>query len=253
MLKREHFCSALLCKVSHELLIFGLVTVRCRMIFLPYGRYAAVAFGVALVVGCSATAIAPMTPIKPIPPIPSVQPMTQIPTDSQNAQSTTIRAQDSPSFIKVVDANHNQGLCVIANMHAEVLSQVNQFRAKGAVCGGVSYPPVKPLRWSTKLQQAADKHSHDMATHNFFNHKSASNGSTLIERLRSADYSYRTAGENIGAGPTTVTQVMDMWAASPAHCVILMTAHFAELGVSCKNNSSSHYKTYWTLKAAAPL
>ena len=138
-------------------------------------------------------------------------------------------------------------------MSSEVLNRVNQFRAKGAVCGGVSYPPAKPLSWSTKLQQAADKHSHDMATHNFFNHKSASNGSTLPERLRNEDYNYRAAGENIGAGPTTVAQMMDMWAASPAHCAIMMTAHFADLGVSCKNNSNSKYKTYWTLKAAVPL
>jgi uncharacterized protein YkwD len=44
-----------------------------------------------------------------------------------------------------------------------------------------------------------------------------------------------------------------MWVNSPAHCVTMMTASFAELGVSCKNNSNSRYKTYWTLKAAAPL
>jgi uncharacterized protein YkwD len=130
---------------------------------------------------------------------------------------------------------------------------VNQLRAQGAVCGGVRYPPAKPLRWSTKLHQAADQHSHDMATHNFFNHKSASNGSTLPERLRSVEYSYRSAGENIGAGPATVAQVIDMWVNSPAHCVTMMTSNFAELGVSCKNNSNSRYKTYWTLKAAAPL
>ena len=187
------------------------------MIFLQYIRYAAAALSSVLLVGCSAI------------------------------------AKDSPSVVKIVDVKHNHGHCAAANISSEVLNRVNQFRADGAVCGGVSYPPAKPLRWSSKLQQAADKHSHDMASHNFFNHKSASNGSTLIERLRSVDYSYRAAGENIGAGPATVAQVIDMWAASPAHCVTLMSAHFAELGVSCKNNSSSHYKTYWTMKAATPL
>lgn len=49
------------------------------------------------------------------------------------------------------------------------------------------------------------------------------------------------------------TQVMDMWIASPGHCVTLMTAQFVDLGVSCKNNSNTKYKTYWTLKAAAPF
>jgi uncharacterized protein YkwD len=167
--------------------------------------------------------------------------------------ATTI-PRDQPHYFKVVDRKEaNFGNCNTANLQSEVLNQVNQIRAQGAVCGGKRYAATQPLRWSTKLQLAADKHSHDMATHNFFNHKSASNGSTLIERLHSVDYNYRTAGENIGAGPVTVTQVLDMWVASPGHCVTLMTASFLDLGVSCKNNSNSHYKTYWTLNAAAPL
>lgn len=234
------------------------------MIFLAYSRYLAAVLVTVLLVSCSATAIIPITPIipaTPITPVATISPVhqsaqsTRSTENTQSTQSTqsTSSAQDSPIYIKMVDAKHNKGLCVTANMPSEVLSHVNQFRAQGAVCGGVRYPPAKPLRWSTKLQQAADKHSQDMATHNFFNHKSASNGSTLIERLGNVDYNYRSAGENIGAGPATVAQVMDMWVASPAHCVNLMTAHFVELGVSCKNNSNSKYKTYWTLKAAVPL
>ena len=234
------------------------------MIFLAYSRYLAAVLVTVLLVSCSATAIIPITPIipaTPITPVATISPVhqsaqsTRSTENTQSTQSTqsTSSAQDSPIYIKIVDAKNNKGLCVTANMPSEVLSHVNQFRAQGAVCGGVRYPPAKPLRWSTKLQQAADKHSQDMATHNFFNHKSASNGSTLIERLGNVDYNYRSAGENIGAGPATVAQVMDMWVASPAHCVNLMTAHFVELGVSCKNNSNSKYKTYWTLKAAVPL
>lgn len=133
-----------------------------------------------------------------------------------------------------------------------MLNRVNRIRAAGAVCGTVRYPPTGPLRWSSKLQQAAAEHSQDMALHNFFSHKSATNGSTLTERLRSVGYRYQAAGENIGAGPATVAQVIDMWVASPGHCATLMSANFVDLGVSCKNNSNSTYKTYWTLKAAMP-
>jgi uncharacterized protein YkwD len=219
------------------------------MVSLPHCQYVAAALGASLLVGCSVTAPTAITPRIPATPITLSGQSSQ---SSQSSQSTSTD-KDSPSFIKVVYTKHNPGVCLTANMHSEVLTQVNQFRAQGAVCGGVRYPPAKPLRWSTKLQQAADTHSHDMATHNYFNHKSASNGSTLIERLRSVDYSYRAAGENIGAGPATVAQVIDMWVASPAHCVTMMTAHFVELGVSCKNNSNSQYKTYWTLNAAAPF
>ena len=133
-----------------------------------------------------------------------------------------------------------------------MLNRVNRIRAAGAVCGAVRYPPTGPLRWNSKLQQAASAHAHDMADHNFFNHKSATNGTTLSERLRSVGYRFQAAGENIGAGPATVAQVVDMWVASPGHCVTLMTAKFVDLGASCKNNSNSYYKTYWTLKAAMP-
>jgi uncharacterized protein YkwD len=121
------------------------------------------------------------------------------------------------------------------------------------MCGGEFFPPAAPLRWSIKLQQAAAQHSQDMASHNFFNHKSATNGSTLPDRLRAVGYKYQAASENIGAGPTTVAHMLGMWLGSPGHCVNLMTANFAELGVSCQNNSHSTYKTYWTMKAATPI
>jgi uncharacterized protein YkwD len=91
-----------------------------------------------------------------------------------------------------------------------------------------------------------------MASNNFFNHKSATNGTTLPERLRAVGYKYQSAGENIGAGQTSVEQVIAVWLASPGHCVTMMTAQFVDLGVSCKMNTNSYYKTYWTLKAAVP-
>jgi uncharacterized protein YkwD len=149
--------------------------------------------------------------------------------------------------------SHTEATCVsTSNFQVDMLDRVNRIRAAGAVCGGVRYPSAAPLRWSNQLQQAAAVHSRDMAEHNFFNHKSATNGTTLPERLRSVGYRYQAAGENIGAGPATVAQVVDMWVASPGHCVTLMTANFVDLGASCKNNNNSYYKTYWTLKAATP-
>lgn len=142
--------------------------------------------------------------------------------------------------------------CTSAQSISDILSRVNRIRAAGNVCGGMYYPPAAPLRWSSKLQQAAVQHSQDMASHNFFNHKSATNGSTLTDRLKSVGYKYQAASENIGAGPITVAQILDMWLDSPGHCVNLMTATFTELGVSCQNSSHSTYKTYWTMKAATP-
>lgn len=186
-----------------------------------------------LFLGCSASAIN----VNNRPPVSAAQLNSHL---HQTPQ--TIQLQDS----------HGDVSCTASSIQSDMLGRVNGIRAAGAVCGGVHYPPARPLRWSSKLQQAAAMHSQDMAMHNFFNHKSASNGTTLPERLRGAGYRYQLAGENIGAGPSTVAQVVDMWIASPGHCVTLMAANFVDLGASCKNNSNSYYKTYWTLKAATP-
>lgn len=160
-------------------------------------------------------------------------------------------ADQSAHFVHAAHASG--GGCTSANLQAEMLRHINRIRAAGAVCGGVAYPPAAPLRWNAKLQQAAAVHSHDMADHNFFNHKSATNGTTLPERLRRVGYKYQAAGENIGAGQTSVEQVVAVWVDSPGHCVTLMKANFVDLGVGCKANTHSYYKTYWTLKAAAPM
>lgn len=148
--------------------------------------------------------------------------------------------------------SHGDASCTDSSIQSAMLGHVNRLRASGALCGRVYYLPAEPLRWNSKLEQAAAMHSQDMAMHHFFSHKSPTTGSTLSDRLRGVGYRYKSAGENIGAGPSTVAQVVAMWIASPGHCVTLMTANFVDLGASCKNNSNSSYKTYWTLKAAAP-
>jgi uncharacterized protein YkwD len=188
---------------------------------------------------------------------PQPQPQPQLPLQLQPAPPVLTFQHIPPEqpYLPLRQAPSGLGdaTCTSAShLQSDMLDRVNRIRAAGAVCGGVRYPPTGPVRWNSKLQQAAAVHSQDMAMHNFFNHKSATNGTTLTERLSSVGYRYQAAGENIGAGPATVAQVVDMWVASPGHCVILMTANFVDLGASCKNNSNSHYKSYWTLKAATP-
>ena len=138
--------------------------------------------------------------------------------------------------------------CGMLNFQAEMTAQVNAARAAGAVCGGVAFPPAAGLRWDTQLQNAATTHSEDMASHNFFAHQSPTNGSTLRERIPAAGYKYSSAGENLGAGQTSIAQVVSEWLASPGHCSTLMKANFVDMGVSCKSNPGSAYGTYWTME-----
>jgi uncharacterized protein YkwD len=138
--------------------------------------------------------------------------------------------------------------CGMINFQAEMLGTVNNARAAGAVCGGVAFPPAAAVRWDTQLQNAATTHSEDMATHNFFAHQSPTNGSTLRERVPAAGYKYSSVGENLGAGQTSISQVVAEWIASPSHCATLMKANFVDMGVSCKSNPNSAYGTYWTME-----
>lgn len=198
----------------------------------------------ALLLVSLAAACAPPAPTVHISKKPAVQQPTPSP---QNIQATQATQANEPSSERL-----GHGSCQSADLQAEILLKINKLRSAGGYCGSQRFAPAAPLRWNTRLQQAADMHAQDMAQHDFFNHKSATNGTTLPERLRNVGYRYQAAGENIGAGSTTVAQVVDMWQASPGHCVTMMTANFVELGASCKNNSNSRYKNYWTLKAALP-
>ena len=138
--------------------------------------------------------------------------------------------------------------CGMINFQAEMTAQVNAARAAGAVCGGVAFPPAAGVSWNIQLQNAATAHSEDMASHNFFAHQSPTNGSTLRERIPAAGYKYSSAGENLGAGQTSIGQVVSEWLASPGHCSTLMKANFVDMGVSCKSNPNTAYGTYWTME-----
>ena len=138
--------------------------------------------------------------------------------------------------------------CGLPNYQNEMTSRVNAARAAGAVCGGVAFPPVGGLRWNTALQNAATAHSTDMATNNFFAHQSATNGTTLRERVPAAGYNYSSAGENLGAGQSSIAQVVTEWLASPSHCATMLKANFVDMAVSCKSNPNTTYGTYWTME-----
>lgn len=138
--------------------------------------------------------------------------------------------------------------CGLPNYQAEMTSRVNAARAAGAVCGGVAFPPAGGLRWNTALQNAATAHSTDMASNNFFAHQSATNGTTLRERLPAAGYNYSSAGENLAAGQSSIAQVVAEWLASPSHCATMLKANFVDMGVSCKSNAGTVYGTYWTME-----
>lgn len=90
-----------------------------------------------------------------------------------------------------------------------------------------------------------------MATNNFVGHK-GSNGLEADGRLELAGYSYRSVGENIAAGLSSVAEAVQLWLQSPGHCANIMDPDFLQVGAACAQNQNSLYGTYWTLLFAAP-
>ncbi|GAB4424660.1 MAG: hypothetical protein OHK0015_03770 [Chloroflexi bacterium OHK40] len=133
---------------------------------------------------------------------------------------------------------------------AEILALVNAERA-AAGCG--------PLTLDTRLTAAAQSHSEDMATNNFFDHV-GSNGSSPGARATAAGYNWRTVGENIAAGYTSAEAVMAGWMGSAGHRDNILNCAYTHLGVGFVYQPDDAplagvnwpYYRYWTQLFAAP-
>jgi uncharacterized protein YkwD len=126
---------------------------------------------------------------------------------------------------------------------AEVLQLANVERAK-AGCG--------PLALNGQLNNAAQGHSADMATANYFSHDSQ-DGRTPFDRIKAAGYAFSTAAENIAAGGTTAAGAMDQWMNSPGHKANILNCAFVDLGVGYAKGEKADYAGYWTQNFGKPL
>ena len=120
----------------------------------------------------------------------------------------------------------------------DMLTAVNAVRAEARTCGGEHLPAATPLAWSGRLEKAADAHSVDMATHDYFSHV-GTDGSRVGERVSRTGYDWRRVGENIGWAQRSVDEVVKAWVASPSHCRALMDPGYTEMGASEED-------LYWT-------
>ncbi|MCW5954560.1 MAG: hypothetical protein KIT69_20090, partial [Propionibacteriaceae bacterium] len=78
----------------------------------------------------------------------------------------------------------------------EVLALVNKARSAKRKCGNKTYAKAKALKWNGKLALAAERHSSDMSTRNYFSHTSA-NGKSAGARIKAAGYKYKAMGETL--------------------------------------------------------
>ena len=132
-----------------------------------------------------------------------------------------------------------------------LLAAVNDARSVARKCGSTAYPAVGKLALNDSLSLAAQRHSADMATKNYFDHVSRT-GSTHADRATAAGYKWRLVGENIAAGHTSASAALKAWLASPGHCENVMNKSYKDLGVGVASNPTSKYRIYWTQMFGTP-
>jgi uncharacterized protein YkwD len=102
---------------------------------------------------------------------------------------------------------------------------------------------LAPLKACDSLMEAADAHAKDMATRNYFDHRSP-DGKTMFDRLKPI-VGVGFQGENIAAGQESPESAISSWSRSPGHRANLLNRDFREIGVGRATNEKSEYGTYW--------
>ena len=133
----------------------------------------------------------------------------------------------------------------------QMLNAVNQARAQEQNCGGEIMPAVPALTWDYDLQEAAYRHSSDMANGGFMSHTGSDN-STPDQRIADTGYSANAWGENVAAGQKNIPAVMAAWMASPGHCKNIMNGNVTQMGAAMVENVDTQYDQYWTQVFARP-
>ena len=131
------------------------------------------------------------------------------------------------------------------------LQLVNEVRARGTRCGGLSFGPAPAVRLSETLAAVALGHAADMARHDYFEHADLA-GRTPADRVRAAGYQEKLVGENIAYGPTSADEVVQGWLDSPGHCENIMNPKFAEMGIAYAAGQASKRGLYWVQLLVAP-
>lgn len=124
-----------------------------------------------------------------------------------------------------------------AKIEIEVLNLINTEREKNG---------LHPLLWDMQLYGAAQSHSEDMASENYFSHTSL-NGKEYSDRIREAGYDGTIVSENIGAGQTTAQQVFDDWMISDDLREDIMDISYCDAAVAHTMIEDSDWTDYWTL------
>ena len=122
------------------------------------------------------------------------------------------------------------------NQESAFLGLINDYRSQNGLA---------PLFIQDELGAAADYHSQDMATHNYFDHY-LSDGSGPGDNISAFGYTGDTWGENIAAGMATAKEALVGWQNSPSHNAAMLDPDYSEIGIGRFYDAGSEYGWYWT-------
>ncbi|MBP3950219.1 cell wall-binding repeat-containing protein [Bacillus suaedae] len=141
------------------------------------------------------------------------------------------------SSIGLIDGDINK----VSSQEWDVFLKVNEERVKAN---------LKPLRLSVDLSAVARVKSKDMHDVNYFDHQSPTYGSPF-EMMDDFGITYRRAAENIAAGYTSASAVMEGWMNSPGHRANIMNKDLTHIGVGYYKGTNN-YREYWTQMFITP-
>lgn len=169
----------------------------------------------------------------------------ELPIGAPDDESTDFETTEQPVV--------SRALCTApkSDMRERLLQLINEARATARFCGDSQFPAAQAVRWNDDLNSAAQRHSTDMATHNFFSH-TGSDGSAASTRVTEEGYRWQSVFENIAAGHDTAEETLNDWLDSPGSCRNFMNPAFTDVAVACAYDEVSDFQRYWSNLLAEP-
>lgn len=131
--------------------------------------------------------------------------------------------------------NHPTPPISIPPVDCELLDAINDVRALNN---------LPALVMDRRLYLAAQKHAIDMGERNYFSHVSPT-GSTPAQRVQEEGYRWRSVAENIAAGYSGVTDVVNGWVNSPGHFGNIKCTQCTRTGIAKIVVEGSQWTSYY--------
>lgn len=114
---------------------------------------------------------------------------------------------------------------------------------------------LPPLRLNPQLTAAAQGHSQDMASQDYFDHTQP-DGDSPGDRIKATGYRAAGWAENIYAGGSTPEEAVKGWMNSRGHRANILNPDMQEIGVGyyflADDTGNVNFKHYWTQVFAIP-